>query len=73
MTTAIDALKHQFTTLRTVRVGALLDGVMVTRTNRDALEAGVQPDGSGMNLIVAQPWDKMCGEIDKAIRKLIWD
>jgi len=72
MVTAIDALKHQFTTLRTGRASAaLLDGVMVnsygTETPLKQVCSLTVPES---NLIVAQPWDpKMCGEIDKAIRK----
>jgi ribosome recycling factor len=72
MVTAIDALKHQFGTLRTGRASAaLLDGVMV---NSYGTEVPIKQVCSltvpESNLIVAQPWDpKMCGEIDKAIRK----
>ncbi len=72
MVTAIDALKHQFGTLRTGRASAgLLEGVMV---NSYGTEVPIRQVCSltvpESNLIVAQPWDpKMCGEIDKAIRK----
>jgi ribosome recycling factor len=72
MTTAIDALKHQLTTLRTGRASAaLLDGVMVNSYGTEMPFKQVcsltVPES---NLLVAQPWDaKMCGEIDKAIRK----
>jgi ribosome recycling factor len=72
MVTAIEALKHQFGTLRTGRASAgLLEGVMV---NSYGTEVPIKQVCSltvpESNLIVAQPWDpKMCGEIDKAIRK----
>jgi ribosome recycling factor len=72
MTTAIDALKHQFTTLRTGRASAaLLDGVMVSSYGTEMpLKQVCSLTVPESNLIVAQPWDpKMCGEIDKAIRK----
>ena len=72
MATAIDALKHQFTTLRTGRASAaLLDGVMVSSYGTEMpLKQVCSLTVPESNLIVAQPWDpKMCGEIDKAIRK----
>ena len=72
MVTAIDALKHQFTTLRTGRASAaLLDGVMVSSYGTEMpLKQVCSLTVPESNLIVAQPWDpKMCGEIDKAIRK----
>ena len=72
MVTAIDALKHQFTTLRTGRASAaLLDGVIVSSYGSEMpLKQVCSLTVPESNLIVAQPWDpKMCGEIDKAIRK----
>lgn len=72
MVTAIEALRHQYGTLRTGRASAaLLDGVMV---NSYGTEMPIKQVCSltvpESNLIVAQPWDpKMCAEIDKAIRK----
>ena len=72
MVTAIDALKHQFTTLRTGRASAaLLDGVIVSSYGTEMpLKQVCSLTVPESNLIVAQPWDpKMCGEIDKAIRK----
>ena len=72
MTDAVEALKHQFTTLRTGRASAaLLDGVMVSSYGTEMpLKQVCSLTVPESNLIVAQPWDpKMCGEIDKAIRK----
>jgi ribosome recycling factor len=72
MTTAIDALKHQFSTLRTGRASAaLLDGVVVSSYGTEMpLKQVCSLTVPESNLLVAQPWDpKMCGEIDKAIRK----
>ena len=72
MTTAIDALKHQLGTLRTGRASAaLLEGVMVNSYGTDMpIKQVCSLTVPESNLIVAQPWDpKMCGEIDKAIRK----
>ena len=72
MTEAFEALKHQFTTLRTGRASAaLLDGVMVSSYGTDMpLKQVCSLTVPESNLIVAQPWDpKMCAEIDKAIRK----
>jgi len=72
MTTAIDALKHQLTTLRTGRASAaLLDGVMLNSYGTEMpLKQVCSLTVPESNLLVAQPWDaKMCGEIDKAIRK----
>jgi len=72
MTTAIDALKHQLTTLRTGRASAaLLDGVMVNSYGTEMpLKQVCSLTVPESTLLVAQPWDaKMCGEIDKAIRK----
>jgi ribosome recycling factor len=72
MVTAMDALKHQFGTLRTGRASAaLLDGIMVNSYGADApLKQVCSLTVPESNLIVAQPWDpKMCAEIDKAIRK----
>ena len=69
---AIDALKHQLSTLRTGRASAaLLDGVMVNSYGTEMpLKQVCSLTVPESNLIVAQPWDaKMCGEIDKAIRK----
>jgi ribosome recycling factor len=72
MVTALDALKHQFGTLRTGRASAaLLDGIMVSSYGADVpLKQICSLTVPESNLIVAQPWDpKMCAEIDKAIRK----
>ncbi len=72
MVTAIDSLKHQLGTLRTGRASAaLLDGVMVNSYGTEVpLKQVCSLTVPESNLLVAQPWDpKMCGEIDKAIRK----
>jgi len=69
---AVEALRHQFSTLRTGRASAaLLDGIMVSSYGTDMpLKQVCSLTVPESNLIVAQPWDpKMCAEIDKAIRK----
>ncbi len=72
MTAALEALKHQFGTLRTGRASAaLVEGVMVNSYGADTpLKQVCSLTTPESNLIVAQPWDpSLCGEIDKAIRK----
>jgi len=72
MVTALDALRHQLTTLRTGRASAaLLDGVMVNSYGAETpLKQVCNLTVPESSLIVAQPWDPtLCNEIDKAIRK----
>jgi ribosome recycling factor len=72
MSAAVEALKHQFGTLRTGRASTgLLEGVMVdfygTPTPLKQVCNLTVPES---NLIVAQPWDpSVCNEIDRGIRK----
>jgi len=72
MTTALEAFRHQLSTLRTGRASAaLLDGVMVSSYGTEVpIRQVCSLTVPESNLLVAQPWDpKLCGEIDRAIRK----
>ena len=68
---AIEALHHQFKTLRTGRANAaMLDGITIdyygTPTPISQVASLKVPESS---LIVAEPWDKtMLGAVEKAIR-----
>ncbi len=72
MASAIEALKHQFQTLRTGRAStALLEGVMVAAYGSETpIKQVANLSTPESNLILVQPWDpSLCAEIDRAIRK----
>jgi len=72
MTSAIDALKERFKTLRTGRANlGILDGIRVSAYGAEVpINQVANLSVPEPTLIVAAPWDpKMAGEIERAIRK----
>jgi ribosome recycling factor len=72
MNDALEALRHQFGTLRTGRASAaILEGVHVDYYGTPTpLKQVCNLSVPEADLIVAQPWDaSLCSEIDRAIRK----
>ena len=72
MKASLEALKHEFKTLRTGRASiALLEGVKVSYYGTDTpIQQVANLSVADAQTLVVQPWDtSMINEIDKAIRK----